>query len=340
MQLFKDTFRFPLLLWLIAAIVGTCAVYYAEGKIGYAITDGLTSATAFTLTVMAALYIMRSYPTYVAAIAYAILIGCAAGIVSNSLAGLLFHLINDVPADNALYENAASARFLAHCIAACWAISFHVIKEKNNSLEEKINRIADVATLHKEAELFKLRQQIQPHFLYNSLNSINSLILINPSQAQLMIGKLSDFLRLSVKRDTHGVVLLSDELDYINTYLDIETLRFNDRLKVSITGSYQPHTTIPPFLVQPILENAIKYGLYGNTGEVLIPIHISDTDTLLQLRIENPVNDENMPTVGTGFGLEGIRRRLFLLFGRDDLLRTERENSTFITTIRIPQQDA
>ncbi|MCC6186879.1 MAG: histidine kinase, partial [Chitinophagaceae bacterium] len=191
----------------------------------------------------------------------------------------------------------------------------------------------------KEAELFRLRQQLQPHFLYNSLNSINALIQLDPENAQEMVGRLSDFLRLSVKRDIAELILSKDELNYIETYLAIESVRFGSRLKIDIkkVGSDWEKAKIPAFILQPIIENAIKFGLYGNTGAVTIKIGIDMHNTILQIHIENPFDATTQPPRGTGFGLEGVARRLTLLYARADLLETKKIENIFSTIIKIPQ---
>jgi LytS/YehU family sensor histidine kinase len=156
------------------------------------------------------------------------------------------------------------------------------------AMDSRFQLQADASILLKEAELFKLRQQLQPHFLYNSLNSISALIMISPERAQDMVGKLSDFLRSSVKRESDDNVPIDEELRYIQSYLAIESVRFGDRLCIDFRHDYTDDATIPPFLLQPILENAIKFGLYGNTGIVHIGIHISLQADMLTLSITNP----------------------------------------------------
>jgi len=215
------------------------------------------------------------------------------------------------------------------------------------ALEEQFKTLTDAATLHREAELYKLRQQLQPHFLYNSLNSINALILIQPDKAQEMVGKLSDFLRNSVKREVREQLPVAEELEYIQAYLAIEAVRFGDRLKVIFNKEFTDDAVIPSFLLQPILENAIKFGLYGRTGSVTIDMDIRLESFYLVITITNPFDPQNKPPTGTGFGLEGIRRRLYLLFGRTDLLETKvvhdpeanGENELFTTVLKIPQSN-
>ena len=161
--------------------------------------------------------------------------------------------------------------------------------------------------------------------------------MIAPDSAQEMIGKLSDFLRSSVKRESEDFLPVSEELGYIQSYLAIESVRFGDRLQVHIEKEYTDDAVLPPFLLQPILENAIKFGLYGKTGAVSIMIHIALEDEMLVLTIVNPYDADTQPPKGTGFGLEGIRRRLYLLYARTDLLETHKDDHSFTTILKIPQ---
>lgn len=208
-------------------------------------------------------------------------------------------------------------------------------KEEKNINERKI----DAERLTKEAELFKLRQQLQPHFLFNSLNSINALISVQPEQARKMIQQLSDFLRGTLKKEDQLWVNLSEELQYLQLYLDIEKVRFGHRLSDEIKSEEAAQNMkLPPMLLQPIVENAIKFGLYDTIGDITIHIEAKANENYLEVIVENPFDPETShPKQGTGFGLSSVNRRLFLLFARNDLLQTKIENNLFITIVKIPQ---
>jgi two-component system LytT family sensor kinase len=200
-------------------------------------------------------------------------------------------------------------------------------------------RKQDAEKLTKEAELFKLRQQLQPHFLFNSLNSINALIGSRPDEARKMVQQLSDFLRGTIRKEDKQWVTLREEMQYLQLYLDIEKVRFGNRLRTEINVSEQAfEMKIPALLLQPVMENAIKYGLYDTTGETVIKLNAYTEDVKLVVQIENPFDPEtSAPKTGTGFGLQSVQRRLALLFARHDLLVTKAEGHTFITGIKIPQ---
>lgn len=207
--------------------------------------------------------------------------------------------------------------------------------------QEKFNtRKKETEALWKEAELSRLRQQLQPHFLFNSLNSISALAGSKPEEARTMIHNLSDFLRSTLKKDDHQLVPLSEELRNIALYLSIERVRFGDRLHVDIVHDTTcDHLMLPGLLLQPIIENAIKFGLYDTTEKVTITLHSKCSDGMLQLQVCNPFDQANtQPRSGAGFGLTSVQRRLYLLYARHDLLTTEKKDHIFCTTVNIPQQ--
>lgn len=205
--------------------------------------------------------------------------------------------------------------------------------------DERERRKQDLEKLARDAELFKLRQQLQPHFLFNSLNSINALIGLRPDEARKMVQQLSDFLRGTLKKEEHQWVSLKEELQYLQLYLDIEKVRFGNRLSTVIEkDDTTDDLKLPALLLQPVVENAIKFGLYDTTGETVICIVVKKENENLVVEVRNPFDPETAtPQQGTGFGLKSVQRRLYLLFARNDLLRTTAKENIFTTTVTIPQ---
>ena len=204
--------------------------------------------------------------------------------------------------------------------------------------KENEKRKSDTENLLKEAELAKLRQQLQPHFLFNSLNSISALIVSKPAEARKMTQQLSDFLRGTLKKEDK-LVQLSEELEHLKLYLDIEKVRFGHRLNVVFsTDEESVKRFLPALLLQPIVENAIKFGLYDVIGNVTISITTTVKDGNLVVEVQNPFDIEtNKNNQGAGFGLSSIQRRLYLLYARNDLLLTEKKETIFITSLKIPE---
>ena len=214
-----------------------------------------------------------------------------------------------------------------------------IVVSKLEQQDEAQKREALMSELSREAELSQLRQQLQPHFLFNSLNSISALTVSQPKKAREMVLQLSDFLRGTIQKDHQQWVSLEEELGYLKMYLDIERVRFGHRLEVEFEVAEEVLSMrLPQLLVQPLLENAIKHGLYGITEDVKIILHAYKEQNYLILKIENPFDPEVTAPKGTGFGLSSVDRRLFLLFGRKDLLESKTLDSVFSVFLKIPQQ--
>ena len=225
--------------------------------------------------------------------------------------------------------------FLMIGCMAMIAILWYTLQEQ----QENDRRKEDAERLAKDAELLKLRQQLQPHFLFNSLNSISALAGSQPEKARHMIQQLSDFLRGTLKKEEHQLVTLEDELHHLQLYLEIEKVRFGHRLQTAINVREEAgKLLIPSLLLQPIVENAIKFGLYDTIDTVLISLDAAQRKGMLELTVTNPFDETTaVNTQGTGFGLASIQRRLFLLYARNDLLLTHANGSVFSTTLLIPQ---
>ena len=198
------------------------------------------------------------------------------------------------------------------------------------------HRRTEADRLAKDAELNNLRQQLQPHFLFNSLNSINALVSSQPQKARTMIQQLSDFLRGTLKKDQRAWTSLEEELQHLALYLEIEKVRFGHRLSTEVIND-APSAQLPVMLLQPIVENAIKFGLYDTIENIAITIEATKTEGNLTISVTNPFDKETASPKGTGFGLSSVQRRLHLLFARTDLLQTSVKDDHFITTIKIPQ---
>lgn len=240
---------------------------------------------------------------------------------------------------NQFISDTALIRFGAGFLLLSSMSMFSMMWYGQQEYTEMINRKTETEQLSKDAELFKLRSQFQPHFLFNSLNSISALIGSDPKKARHMIYQLSDFLRGTLKKEEHQWIALEEEIQYLKLYLEIEKIRFGHRLNTEIKIPENGlQLQLPAFILQPVVENAIKFGLYDTTGEVLIRIEAKATNENLTIIVQNPFDPETThPSKGTGFGLRSIQRRLFLLFARNDLLKTSIEGNIYVTAIKIPQ---
>ncbi|HZG23343.1 MAG TPA: histidine kinase, partial [Chitinophagaceae bacterium] len=227
--------------------------------------------------------------------------------------------------------------FLLTAFMAMISVMWYTFEDQKET--EKLKN--ETEKLSREAELYKLRQQLQPHFLFNSLNSISALTITNPGQARAMIQQLSDFLRSTLKKEEQQWIKLSEEIQHLELYLAIEKIRFGDRLATVIQAETSAgQMKLPTMLLQPVVENAIKFGLYDTTGDILISINAKAMERELIISVQNPFDPQTSGRVaGTGFGLNSVQRRLQLIFARNDLLATTIENDRFTTIVKIPQRD-
>ncbi len=251
--------------------------------------------------------------------------------------GIVFWLSEDGKAYENFFSQTMLIRgaigFLIISCMALIAVLWYTVQDQ----QEAEKRKTEAERLSKEAELNNLRQQLQPHFLFNSLNSINALIGSQPQKARSMIQQLSDFLRGTLKKEQKEWVALEEELQHLQLYLEIEKVRFGHRLNTLIQNDTNG-MQLPVMLLQPVVENAIKFGLYDTTGEITISIEAKEEKGVLLLQVQNPFDPEtSLPKKGTGFGLTSVKRRLYLLFARNDLLQTNIVDDLFITIIKIPQ---
>lgn len=200
---------------------------------------------------------------------------------------------------------------------AVWAALYVAFGYANEmrAVERRANHFRMEA---KNAQLRALHYQVNPHFLFNTLNSLSTLVLKgSKSEAETMIMNLSSFLRSSLAVDPEQLVSLDEEIALQRLYLDIEQTRFPDRLQVAVTMPDElKNACVPVLILQPIIENAIKYGVAPTKGKIAIRLSASAEYGLLVLRIENDIDPKApVPASGTGLGLGNVRERLLTRYG-------------------------
>jgi sensor histidine kinase YesM len=217
-------------------------------------------------------------------------------------------------------------------------ILFYYVILYYEDLQEKLKVESELQNLVKEAELNALKSQINPHFLFNSLNSISSLTMTAPEKAQEMVIQLSDFLRYTLSHDKNETASLEQEFNNLERYLAIEKIRFGKRLNfISNIEEGCLLVEIPNMILQPLLENAIKHGVYNSTEEVLVELNCKTENGYIVLEICNDYDPEAVKKKGQGIGLVNIRKRLQLIYQRQDLLEIKADKMVFTATLRIPR---
>jgi two-component system LytT family sensor kinase len=188
-----------------------------------------------------------------------------------------------------------------------------------------------------ETELKFLKSQIQPHFFFNTLNNIYSLTLKKSDQAPEVILRLSDLMSYMLYDSTAALVPLGSEIGYLRNYLEIEQLRFGQRLTVSFTiEGRMEEARIPPMILILFLENSFKHGVKNNISHILLTVSLKVADGSLHFRVENPVSEEESHGENNGIGLKNVRRRLDLLFGEAYTLDTREQERKYIVSLNMP----
>src|SRR5213080_3011802 len=225
------------------------------------------------------------------------------------------------------------------CVFYLLAASFHYVSLAQEATHELEARALETSIFARDAELKALKVQINPHFLFNSLNSISALTSIDPSRARDMCVLLGDFLRMTLGLGEKDLVRFSEELELLQKYLAIEKIRFGERLIMRETIQAESKSCLlPPLLLQPLIENAVKHGIAGlpEGGEVRLSCHRQDGR--LDIVVENSWDPDAPPRRSGGLGLKNVQQRLEARYGKDANLRVNTEGPFFRVMLSIPAE--
>lgn len=212
-------------------------------------------------------------------------------------------------------------------------------------LAEEKNRVQSILSEKLQAELFSLRNQFHPHFLFNVLNSLYSKILSNSVDSADIVLKISDFLRYSVYDVNTENIPLKKEIAYLKNYISLQQLRFDNRLELSFcTNGITENQVIEPFLILPFIENSFKYCLDDAYSKAWITISIVAAEEWLVIKIANslPVNfikNKTAENPYSGLGITNVKRRLELLYPNEHLLIVKNEMDSFFVSLKLKIND-
>ena len=208
------------------------------------------------------------------------------------------------------------------------------------NLTEKAISESKFNLLITEAELKSLKYQINPHFIFNSLNSISSLTISNPEKAQEMSINLSDFLRKILAGNDVKKISLNEELKNIELYLKIEKVRFEDRLEFKLNLSEEcKNMLIPNMILQPLIENCIKHGVYESSETISINLSCEQKNNYLEINISNNYDSTFANKNSQGIGLQNINSRLKLIYNKPNLISIKKRDSIFTVILLIPIEE-
>ncbi len=199
------------------------------------------------------------------------------------------------------------------------------------------SKALELQVLAREAELKALRAQIDPHFLFNSLNSINALVMTDPAAARRMCVLLADFLRGSLKLGSEERIPLAEELRLAECYLDIERVRLGSRLQIE--RKIEPGCEVclvPPLIMQPLVENAITHGVAPALEGGVVSLHVERNGAGVKVVIENPFDPEPAVTAGAGLGLKNVKMRLANLYNGNARMDVTQKAGRFRVELQLP----
>jgi two-component system, LytTR family, sensor histidine kinase AlgZ len=217
------------------------------------------------------------------------------------------------------------------------SVALHYVLLSMESSKEAETREQEALTLARESELKALKAQINPHFLFNSLNSISALATVDGLRAREMCIKLSDFLRSTLKLGEKQSISLAEELALAKAYLEVEQVRFGARMRVEISTDRDcGHCVVPSLLLQPLVENAVKHGIAGlvDGGTIRLDAHCGDGR--LQLKICNQFDPESPAASRHGLGLRNVRDRLRALHENRARVDAAASGDQFVVEVELP----
>jgi two-component system sensor histidine kinase AlgZ len=255
---------------------------------------------------------------------------------------LLAHALSFVPAlqgTEARFNERATIVYGAGCVFYLLAVSFHYVSLAQEGTRELEARTMQNSIQARDAELKALKAQINPHFLFNSLNSISALTSIDPSRARDMCVLLGEFLRTTLGLGEKTMVRFSEELDLLQKYLAIEKVRFGERLRILEDIQEESKACmLPPLLLQPLVENAVKHGIASLPEGGDVRLSAERQNGRLAILVENSWDSEAPPSRTGGRGLKNVQQRLEASYGKEASIRVNTDAERFQVSLSLPAE--
>lgn len=332
------------LVWFVITLLnGGMVWYFQRFPLSICISDALISNMIFAFLGLLAWYPTRYIPFQKNTPIYSVLAHVVAGLlalatwlfVSVGLLNILFS--QDIDYLEFLNHSLVWRGMLGGMIYLVLVLVYYLALSAEKLLE-RTRHEEQLKNLVRETELSLLKSQINPHFLFNSLNSIASLTMSSPTEARDMIIRLSDFLRYSLKHRENEFVPLIEELGRMKDYLAIEKIRFGDKLKYEFKiDPICEQFPVPTMIFQPLFENAIRHSVYESTEPVNVRFECSPEAGVMKTVIINDYDPEIPSRRGTGVGLQNVRQRIDLAYEGKGSVRWKGENGSFSVSILFPR---
>jgi sensor histidine kinase YesM len=328
---------------LISATQGVLYHFVLQFPLSVVVTDALISSFLFGFLGLLAWYPTRYIPFQRHSPFYSILAHVVAGLLVLGTWVLLSVAVLNASfsmQDNYIdfLNNSIAWRAMLGGLVYLVLVLVYYLVTNSQKLQERAQQEERLKSLVREAELSMLKSQINPHFLFNSLNSIASLTMSNPDEARDMIIRLSDFLRYSLKHRENEFVPLSEEMGHMRDYLAIEKVRFGDKLQYEFEiGAECESFPVPTMIFQPLFENAIRHSVYESTEPVTIRFSCTPDKGYMKTIISNDYDPQVPTRKGTGLGLQNVRQRIQLGYKEKASMQWTGEGGIFIVTILFPR---
>lgn len=334
-----------LLAWL--PIAGVLAAFLVLAGDLTALEAGVLSvplSVVYAFVCLSAWYVCRSFPPGGARPkALAGTLACAAAVASFlwlTVMSTLTTLMGLFPGFETLSERLAKPTPVVLLLGLllyglAFAIHYAVVAADRSRTEER--RRLEQESRAREAELEALKAQLNPHFLFNGLNSVSALTSVSPERAREMCALLADFLRRALGLGGRSRVPLREELDLLRSYLAVEKVRFGDRIEMTEEIRDEViEATVPALLLQPLVENAVRHGLGRLSDGGAVRLLAQRVGGRLDITLENPVDPDVEPTPGAGIGLANVRKRLAASYGDDAEMKEHRAPGLFRVHLSLP----
>ena len=331
------------LVWVLLAVVqGFLLWYFERFSLAIVVSDAFLTSFFFGILGLLAWYPARYIPFQKSNPLYSILTHVLAGLlVLLTWMGITIGLLNALFGLQEAYMNFLDStmawRGLMGGLVYLVLVLVYYLASSAQKLQERIRQEEQLKNLVREAELSMLKSQINPHFLFNSLNSISALIMSNPEEARDMIIRLSDFLRYSLKHRENEFVPLKEELGRMKDYLAIEKVRFGEKLQYKFQISEQCNAIpVPTMIFQPLFENAIRHSVYESTEPVSICFECHPEEEGMKTVVSNDYDPDLPVRRGTGVGLQNVRQRIELAYRGQGAMAWKGEEGVFSVSILFP----
>ena len=332
------------LVWLmIAATQGVLYLYILNFPVSVVVSDALLSSLLFGFMGLLAWYPTRYIPFHRQSPFYSILAHVVAGIViMGSWVLLSIAVLNAIFSSKEDYidflnQTVVWRAMLGGLIYLVLVLIYYLVSN-SQKLQERSQQEERLKGLVRDAELNMLKSQINPHFLFNSLNSIAALTMSNPDEAREMIIRLSDFLRYSLKHRENEYVPLREELGRMKDYLAIEKVRFGEKLlyEFKISGECDEFP-VPTMIFQPLFENAIRHSVYESVDPVTIRFSCLPEEGYMKAVISNDYDPGVPSRKGTGVGLQNVRQRIAMAYKEKGNVQWLGKDGVFTVSILFPR---